>query len=71
MDKTDTWFELWDDNGEHIIDAFHWPFCTVDGCYNRIKLGVSDLYCHPHSGGKTADKFIIKMNDMLKEKSNA
>lgn len=63
-DKSDTWFELWDDNGDHVIDAFHWPYCMVEGCYNRICRGISDKYCHPHSGGKEANKLIHELNKM-------
>lgn len=71
IDKTDTWFELWDDSGENIVDAFHWPFCQVEGCENRICLHVSQRFCHPHSGGKEADKLIAKLNEQIKEKENA
>lgn len=71
IDKSDTWIEIWSDDETHIIDAFHWPFCVVEGCGNRIKRGVSDLYCHPHSGGKTADEFIKKLNEPVKEQENA
>ena len=70
MDKTDTWIEICDDDGK-TVDAFHWPFCVVDGCSNRICRNISDLYCYPHSGGKTADKLIKKFNAPLKQTETA
>lgn len=31
------------------IDGIEWPFCSIDGCENRICLGASDEFCYPHT----------------------
>lgn len=62
-DKSDTtWVEVVDDNG-NIIDAFHWPYCQIEHCTNRVCIGASDKFCHPHSGGKEANKLIEMLNE--------
>jgi len=48
------------------IETWDWPFCQVDGCENRICLGVSKRFCHPHSGGNAADKLIEQINQPQK-----
>lgn len=71
IDKTDTWFECWDDTETFVLQAFHWPYCEVDGCENRICRGVSDRFCHPHSGGRAANKLIEQCNQLTKATENA
>jgi hypothetical protein len=42
--ERDEWVE--DETGRFV-----WPFCTVEGCENRICRGISDRYCFPHAPG--------------------
>lgn len=71
--KEGTWVEI-EDGAGNVVDAFHWPFCQVDACENRICFGVSDKFCHPHSGGKTANELVKALNassKRVKEEENS
>ena len=32
---------------QELLDKM-WPYCSVDGCDNRINRNGNDYYCYPH-----------------------
>lgn len=61
----DTQVEIELPDGSVIL--VHWPFCRVDGCFNRICLGRSEVHCYIHSGGKQLEQLKKLMNKTKKK----
>lgn len=64
--ETDTTLvDIYDEDNNYLY-TLDWPYCQIEGCENRICLGVSEKFCHPHSGGKEADELIENINQSQK-----